>query len=307
MKVLVRCALSSGAAIALLAGCGGSQPPIGATNVTNDSAAVHNRTFHYTGKEQFFKVPSGVTSVTIHVSGASGPSGGGSACYFIGGKGGIVTADISVTSGETLAIFVGGEGTGGTSDCGPGGKGGFNGGGDGGSGASNAIGTGGGGASDVRQGGDALRDRVMVAGGGGGGAIANAVFGAGRGGAGGPTIGASGGNGPVGGYGGTGGTQHHGGKGGEGGQSGSGTQGHRGRLGRGGDGGNGGIAGSGGGGGGGYYGGGGGGDASAGGSGGGGGGGGGGSSYIEPGARDATNKRGTAALGNGVIVISWEP
>jgi len=305
-RVLRHYALSSCVAAAMLAGCGGSQPPIGAPNRSSaiGQSSSRYRTFHYTGKAQSFKVPTGVTHVTIRASGASGPSQGGSSCYFNGGDGGIVKATISVTPGEALAVFVGGEGTGDSSSCGASYGGGFNGGGNGGSENYCLNGTGGGGASDVRQGGDELRNRVIVAGGGGGGAIANSVFEAGNGGDGGGNIGAKGSGVPVGGYGGTGGTQHRGGKGGAAGQrSMRNSKGHGGKLGVGGVGGNGQFAGCGGGGGGGYYGGGGGGGAD-GASAAGGGGGGGGSSYIEPGATNTKNERG-AAPGNGLIVISW--
>lgn len=293
------------AALALFAGCAAT--PIGAPNQINDIVRFpsHHRTFHYTGEEQSFKVPVGATKLTVKASGASGPSQGGSSCYFTGGNGGIVNATITVTPGETLAIFVGGEGTGDTSNCSPGSEGGFNGGGAGGSENYCLNGTGGGGASDVRQGGDELRNRVIVAGGGGGGGIANSVFDAGNGGAGGGNIGAKGTGVGGGGYGGAGGTQRRGGKGGAGGDpSMRGSKGHRGKLGVGGVGGNGEAAGCGGGGGGGYYGGGGGGGAD-GASAAGGGGGGGGSSYIEPGATNIKNQQGAAAPGNGLIVISW--
>jgi hypothetical protein len=319
ISVFGRHALSSCVAAAMLAGCGGSQPPIGAPNGANGVgySPSHRRTFHYTGKEQSFRVPSGVTQVTIKASGASGPSGTASGyCEFTGGSGGVVKATIPVTPGETLAIYIGGEGTGDGSNCSPGGAGGFNGGGDGGSGISGGNGTGGGGASDVRQGGDALNDRVIVAGGGGGGGIWNGLYGAGAGGNGGGKIGGTGGgtgSGSPSGHGGTGGTQHRGGKGGEGAERSGfsdGQKGHRGKLGVGGEGGgdssSGYSGGGGGGGGGGYYGGGGGQAGSQATSGvGGGGGGGGGSSYIERGATNVKNEQGTAAPGNGVIVISW--
>jgi large repetitive protein len=313
MKIVTlgRNALGLCACVALLAACssGGSQPPVGPPNAQNIMArfASHGRTFRYTGKKQSFKVPSGVTKLAVEASGASGPSQGGSSCSFTGGNGGIVKATISVSSGETLAIFVGGEGTGDTSKCDPGYVGGFNGGGNGASEKYCLNGTGGGGASDVRQGGDELGNRVIVAGGGGGGAIAKSAFDAGDGGDGGGNIGAKGTGvpGPGGSYGGMGGTQHRGGKGGAPGlPSMSGEKGHGGKLGVGGAGGNGQSAGCGGGGGGGYYGGGGGGG-SDGASAAGGGGGGGGSSYIEPGATNTKNQRGAAPPGNGLIVISW--
>jgi Glycine rich protein len=75
--------------------------------------------------------------------------------------------------------------------CATSGAGGFNGGGNGGTGISGdyANGTGGGGASDVLEGGDALADRVLVAGGGG---ETNGGYGAGKGGGGGGIVGVHG-------------------------------------------------------------------------------------------------------------------
>jgi hypothetical protein len=294
--------------IAMLAACGQAQPQIVAPVILNPvgSERAHQQTFEYTGKAQSFTVPARVMRVTVTANGASGPTQGGSSCYFNGGNGGVVKATILVTPGETLAIYVGGEGVGDTSNCSTAFEGGFNGGGNGGNETYCLNGTGGGGASDVRQGGTALRNRVIVAGGGGGGGIANSVFFAGNGGAGGGKIGAHGTHTDVGGYGGAGGTQHRGGKGGDGGmRSNTGSRGHAGSLGIGGAGGNGQFAGCGGGGGGGYYGGGGGGGAD-GASAAGGGGGGGGSSYIEPGVKYVENDRGAASPGNGVVVISWD-
>lgn len=117
-------------------------------------------------------VPTGVTHVTIVASGASGPYGAtGHYCTVIGRLGGVVKATIPVTPGETLAVFVGGEGTIGA-PCGSqygNGSGAFNGGGDGGVSGYGYDGDGGGGASDVREGGCALSNRILVAGGGGGG------------------------------------------------------------------------------------------------------------------------------------------
>jgi hypothetical protein len=146
------------------------------------------RSFEYTGAMQTFTVPNGVDTVTAYVIGARGglsypapPLTG--VMNFEGGKrsegnnGGIVFNDIPVTVGQTLNLFVGGAG-----------KlisGGWNG---GGKGAANLIGPratyestsrnpnvsapriggGGGGASDIRIGGTALANRVIVAGGGGG-------------------------------------------------------------------------------------------------------------------------------------------
>lgn len=156
-KTVSRCALSMGAA-AWLVSCGGSQVPIVAPNAMPQShvyasaAEVHSKTFNYTGGEQSFKVPDGVTSVTVDARGAAG--GGGYASL-----GGRVVAVIPVKPAELLHIYVGGEGNGTA--------GGFNGGGNG-AGEGNAVGYGGGGASDVREGGTRLKNRDIVAGGAGG-------------------------------------------------------------------------------------------------------------------------------------------
>ena len=202
-------------------------------------------TFAYTGAVQDFVVPAGITSVDIECWGAQGTSGG----FHIGGKGGYAKATVTVTPAETLKVYVGGSA-------------GFNGGGAGGTGGS--AGGSGGGASDVRRGGTALGNRVIVAGGGGGGgglssnATGGQTFAGSDGGAGGGLTGSNGTGG--------GGTQTAGG----GGNTADttmdfdGTNGANGTSGTGGAGGNGGsdspnaTGGGGGGGGGGYYGGGGG-------------------------------------------------
>jgi hypothetical protein len=308
-------ALSIGAT-ALLAGCGGSQPPMSAygTSATTPTLSQH-RTFRYTGKEQSFIVPTAVKHVTVVASGASGPYGAVTrSCAVSGGRGGLVRAAIPVTPGEKLAVFVGGEGEIGD-QCGydQNGDGGFNGGGNGGGvylmGSDDRVGGGGGGASDVRQGGSDLQDRVVVAAGGGGPGGYTLT----GGGAGGGKIGGRGsaqsGSVNCNGYGGEGGTQNKGGNGGRGAPHSKSENGSDGVLGQGGSGGGGVnfVGAGGGGGGGGYFGGGGGGSGascstySV----GAGGGGGGGSSYIEPGASDVKDQKGAAPSGNGEIVISW--
>jgi cysteine-rich repeat protein len=115
--------------------------------------------FEYTGDVQSIDLPPWATAVRIEVFGAQG---GGSVCcddvvQDDGGLGGYAVGTFEVLGGETLHIYVGGEGV-------PGGDAGFNGGGLGGE-----YGGGGGGASDVRVGGQSLTDRLVVAGGGGGG------------------------------------------------------------------------------------------------------------------------------------------
>ena len=148
-----------------------------ATCVSSSSSSGPTVTmFSYTGAEQTYKVPAGVTSVKITASGAQGQGG-------YGGYGGKTSATVNVTSGETLYIYVGGMS-------------GYNGG-----GLGNRYG---GGASDIRQSGKALSNRIIVAGGGGGSGAVN------RGGAGGGLTGA-GGQGP---YAGGGASQVSGGIGG---------------------------------------------------------------------------------------------
>jgi len=148
-----------------------------------------NQTFSYTGAMQTFVVPAGVTSVNIDAFGAQGATAN------IGGTGGLgarAQGTLSVTPGQTLNIFVGGQN-------------GYNGGGTGGQngnsvfgGPNGGLGANGGGASDVRVGGTALLNRAITAGGGGGGG-SNGVWPgcqvagpAGNGGAGGDNLGSSG-------------------------------------------------------------------------------------------------------------------
>lgn len=126
------------------------------------SAGAQTQTFSYTGAQQSFVVPAGVTSVTIEAWGAQGWSGSNT-----GGLGGYATGQLDVTPGETLYVYVGGQGTVSIGDAVPSG-GGFNGGGDGTTNSSPDSSGGGGGASDVRQGGSTLNERVIVAAGGGG-------------------------------------------------------------------------------------------------------------------------------------------
>ena len=220
-------------------------------------AQAATQTFLFTGAEQTFKVPGGVTSIHVIAIGGGGGSSSG-----IGGVASQVTGDLTVTPGQTLYVEVGGRGQ----DSGSGGAGGFNGGGSG--------TAGGGGASDIRtsprSAGLSPDHRLIVAAGGGG------AGGAGEAGPGG-TGGAAGEGGEEaetsGNEGGAAGSQAEGGVGGFG----CGGNGGAGSLGEGGTGGSGaGASNSGGGGGGGYYGGGGGGGGCT----FGGGGGGGGSSLL---------------------------
>jgi hypothetical protein len=131
--------------------------------------------FFYTGAEQTFVVPSGVTLVHVVALGAEG----GSALGVPGGYGTLVSAQVGVHPGETLYIEVGGAGNKSDARSCPGASaclyapGGFNGGGSSVAQGGGHSGGGGGGASDVqtrsiRGGLAALGSRLVVAGGGGG-------------------------------------------------------------------------------------------------------------------------------------------
>ena len=118
-----------------------------AASVAAAPAAALGQAFSYTGGEQTYVVPEGVTQVHVVVDGASG----GFVASVGGGLGAEVSADLPILAGQTvLYVEVGGTGDG------------FNGG-----GAPN-----GGDASDVRllprAQSDSLNSRVIVAGGGGG-------------------------------------------------------------------------------------------------------------------------------------------
>lgn len=145
-------------------------------------------TFDFTGAAQTWTVPAGVTQATFDVYGAVG----GDLNFNLGpgGSGGRATATLLVTPGDTITIVVGGAGENVDvcQDDPP--EGGFNGGGDGGN--SVCDGAAGGGASDVRVGGTALTDRVLVAGGGGGTSTAQSSCGLHGGGGGGGLSGADG-------------------------------------------------------------------------------------------------------------------
>jgi Glycine rich protein len=172
------------AATAMLTGCGGNAGSVVIAIPGNGAGNVlpYQHTFKYTDPRQSFKVPTGVTKITVVARGAAGAGETGScgAEYF--GRGGRVYAVIPVRPGERLYVYVGGQGSYAT--------GGLNAGGSPGSGNS-FVGYGGGGASDVREGGHTLSDRILVAGGGGGQGRGS---GAAYGGAGGGSIGGEGGS-----------------------------------------------------------------------------------------------------------------
>ena len=121
-------------------------------------------TFDYTGSEQVFTVPDGVTSINIEAFGASG---GDTIDGILGGLGGYVQATIDVTPGQVLEIYVGELGPT-KSDDSTTTVGGYNGGGSVNQTSGSAGGGTGGGATDIRGYPYGLADRLVVAGGGGG-------------------------------------------------------------------------------------------------------------------------------------------
>ena len=150
--------------------------------------AASTVTFGFTGSEQTFLVPPGVTSLHANVIGGRGGTSGSE----LGGFGGLASADFAVNPGQVIYIEVGGNGGGGQplgggnaaeplpgvkggepQSPGIGGTGGFNGGGPGGTSDQAFGGSGGGGASEVRTASlvadlSTLAPRLIVAGGGGG-------------------------------------------------------------------------------------------------------------------------------------------
>jgi hypothetical protein len=230
--------------------------------------------FFFTGAEQSWVVPTGVTSIHVVVIGGHGMANGS----LQGGFGASVSGDLAVTPGTTLYVEVGGSSA--NPQASP-----FNGGGPVSTGSGGGAGAGGGG-SDIRtiamiNAGTTLASRLVVAGGGGGAGSGSIAAGGNAGQPGADGISATGGSpgGPA--------------AGGIGGSSGGGT----GSIGQGGIGGGGSIIG--GGGGGGYYGGGGGGSGGF-----DGGGGGGGSSFT---GTLTTSSVTTSAAFSGSITITYTP
>ena len=174
---------------------------IGTMLVPTDASAASPlaKKLNFTGREQTFTVPPGLTSVAIVATGAAG---GGPATGLIGGRGAVVSAMVPVTPGEVLYVEVGGVGRQ------P--AGGFNGGGAGGTNTDVGLSVfGGGGASDVRlisrSLAGSLASRLLAAAGGGGSATPAAAGG---------NAGATGGSSPGSSVGGVPGNQVAGGAGG---------------------------------------------------------------------------------------------
>ena len=136
----------------------------GVVTITPDPGPAAGYTaFSYTGSVQTYTVPSGTNYISIDMAGAAGGDAY-SSYYSPGGCGGRVRATLAVTPGQVYYIFNGGKGADGTTSS-TARTGGFNGGGNTGSYAYSGSG---GGATDIRFGGTALSNRIIVAGGGGG-------------------------------------------------------------------------------------------------------------------------------------------
>lgn len=130
------------------------------------------QSFTYTGAEETWVVPADVYSISVDMAGGEGGDVGSAATSpGVPGRGGRVTANLSVTPGETLRVRVGRRGLQGANGVtgplsgvfyGPSGDAGAS------SNGAAAQGGTGGGASDIRQGGTTDAFRVLVAGGGGG-------------------------------------------------------------------------------------------------------------------------------------------
>jgi hypothetical protein len=81
----------------------------GNTATATRTVAVYQSQFNYTGSAQTFTVPAGVTSISVDAYGANGESTQSGYCGGTEGKGGRVQADLTVTPGEVLNIYVGGS------------------------------------------------------------------------------------------------------------------------------------------------------------------------------------------------------
>ncbi|NOQ72759.1 MAG: T9SS type A sorting domain-containing protein [Crocinitomix sp.] len=178
---------------------------IGGLILASTGAWSQTTTFDYTGAEQMYIVPMGVTLINIEAFGAQGGTADEDAgTCDIGGWGGSAIGARIVVPEETLYVYVGGVGLHGD-------LGGWNG---AGVSCDNFFTCAkGGGASDVRQGGADLGDRIIVAGGGGGAEYSGC---SGTGGDGGGLNGNEGTEGGGGGHNGGGGTQVAGGTAGAG-------------------------------------------------------------------------------------------
>jgi len=97
--------------VGIVSACGALGSPTALPGANDDSPQNSSRTFHFTHAIQRFKVPTGVTHITISAYGAMGggysnPSDGNPS-----GLGAKVKATIPVTPGQVSVVNVGGKGT----------------------------------------------------------------------------------------------------------------------------------------------------------------------------------------------------
>lgn len=162
--------------------------------ITAYTKVIGKQSFAYTGANQTFTVPTGITSVTFKIWGAGGGGSDGS-----GGSGAYLKGTLAVTPGQVLVIVVG---KGGSNSAGAG---------YGGGGSSTVNGGSGGGYSGIFNTSLSFANALAIAGGGGGGGYyGDATYGGG----GGATTGSNGGTAVTGYTSGSGGTVSAGGAGG---------------------------------------------------------------------------------------------
>ena len=93
-----------------------SPQPGGTVGLWHFGQNTSTKTFLYTGSDQTYTVPAGVTSITVKMWGAGGGGGGpgGWSYGYLGGGGGYTTGTLAVTPEQVLTIMVGAGGINGT-------------------------------------------------------------------------------------------------------------------------------------------------------------------------------------------------
>jgi len=81
------------------------------TACTPDAGYAYCETFDYSGADQTFTVPAGVTTISVEMWGAAGAGSAVSTSPTAGGAGGFVTGVLPVTPGDVLTLIVGQGGT----------------------------------------------------------------------------------------------------------------------------------------------------------------------------------------------------
>ena len=100
-------------------GCAGPAVATGGTITYTSSNTIHTfnpTVFFYSGADQTYTVPAGVTSITVKMWGGGGGGGylGGWTYGFPGGGSGYTTATLAVTPGQILTVMVGAGGSNGS-------------------------------------------------------------------------------------------------------------------------------------------------------------------------------------------------